>query len=124
MSLIVLIEDNLESANLAKKLLIKSGHEVHLAFDGETGIMTVLDIKPDVILMDLGLPDIDGQTVVAMLKQQLDTSKTAIVAFTAWPSDKAHDMAVAYGCNGVITKPINTRFFVKQLESFLPKLDS
>ena len=116
---IVIIEDNPDSSRLAKKLLVKSGFTVHIADDGETGFEMVNNHQPDLVLMDLGLPDIDGQTVVAMLRQQADTEKTIILAFTAYPPATAREMAEAYGCDGVITKPIDTRTFVDQIRDYL-----
>jgi two-component system cell cycle response regulator DivK len=79
----------------------------------------VLRAQPDLVLIDLGLPDIDGQTIVAMLKQETELVKAPLIAFTAYPESTAHEMAKAYGCDGVITKPINTRTFADQVSAFL-----
>jgi CheY-like chemotaxis protein len=119
MTRIVVIEDNQQNARMAEKLLKHAGHEVVLAEDGETGLETVLEILPDLVLIDLGLPDVDGQTVVAMMRQQESLARTPIIAFTAWPEATAAEMAKAYGCDGVINKPIDTRKFATQVESFL-----
>lgn len=119
MALIIVIEDNLLSARMVAKLLQKSGHKVLVAEDGELGLMTVFENQPDLVLIDLGLPDIDGQTVVALIRQQPALAKIPLIAFTAWPPDTARNMALAYGCDGVITKPINTRTFVADVEAFL-----
>lgn len=119
MSLIVVIEDNADSARLVSKLLRNAGHKVLIADDGEMGLTTVFENYPDLVLIDLGLPDIDGQTVIALIRQQESTSQTPIIAFTAWPEDTAHSMAQAYGCDGVITKPIDTRNFIEQIESYI-----
>lgn len=118
-TVIVIIEDNPNSARLARKLLDRAGYETHIAEDGESGYDTVLDKKPDLVLVDLGLPDLDGQTVVALLRQQANMAQMRIIAFTAWPEDTAHEMAMAYGCDGVITKPIDTRTFVAEIEGYL-----
>jgi CheY-like chemotaxis protein len=119
MALIVVIEDNSASARLAAKVLKRAGHEVLLADDGEMGLMTVLGNLPDLVLVDLGLPDIDGQTVVALLRQQEHLKAVPIIAFTAWPEHAAHEMAQAYRCDGVILKPMDTRTFGQQVEHFL-----
>lgn len=119
MSRIVIIEDNPQSARMAAKLLTHAGHTVIVAEDGEGGLTTVFENSPDLILIDLGLPDIDGQTVIAFLRQQPILDRTPIIAFTAWPEDTAHNMARAYGCDGVITKPIDTRTFAQQVKAFL-----
>ncbi len=122
MSLIVVIEDNAQNARMAAKLLGNAGHKVMIAEDGENGLTTVFENNPDLVLIDLGLPDIDGQTVIALIRQQPALQTVPIIAFTAWPEDTAHSMAKAYGCDGVITKPINTRAFAGQVGSYLEKI--
>jgi two-component system cell cycle response regulator DivK len=119
MSHIVIIEDNQQNARLASKLLNHAGHAVTVAEDGEGGLNTVMAIRPELVLVDLGLPDVDGQTLVAMMRQQPDLSTMAIIAFTAWPENTAFEMARAYGCDGVITKPLDTRAFASQVAAYL-----
>ena len=119
MSVIAVIEDNYDNARLVAKLLRAQGHDVLLAEDGESGLMMVFENQPDLILVDLGLPDIDGQMVVAMIREQAALEKSPIIAFTAWPESTAKDMAQAYGCDGVITKPIDTRAFAGQVSAYL-----
>jgi len=121
MSKILIIEDNPDSARLAQKLLVRANHEVLIAVEGEAGYEMALAHSPDVILMDLGLPDLDGQTVVGLLRQHPSTATTPIIAFTAWPQDTAEQMAAAYGCNGVILKPFDTHSFADQVERFIVK---
>ena len=121
MTSVVLIEDNEQNARLAQKLLKHAGYEVHLAPDGETGLELLQDVVSDLVLVDLGLPDMDGQTVVALLSQQPSLADVPIIAFTAWPEATAGQMALAYGCHGVITKPVNTRTFVDQIAAFIAK---
>lgn len=119
MALIVIIEDNYENARMAKKLLTHAGHEIMVAEDGEDGLTTVFEVQPDLVLIDLGLPDIDGQTVIGLIRQQSNLNAIPLIAFTAWPQHTAHDMAKAYGCDGVITKPIDTRAFAGQIDDFM-----
>lgn len=119
MSRILVIEDTPESARLAEKLLMAAGHEVTLAATGEEGFMQAAGLRPDLILVDLGLPDLDGQTVVSIIRRRLKLERTPIVAFTAWPLERAEPMAKAYGCDGVISKPIDTRAFADQVTRYL-----
>ncbi|MEZ4672323.1 MAG: response regulator [Anaerolineae bacterium] len=119
MSRIVMIEDNPNNARLAEKLLKHAGHEVVVKDNGEEGLEAVVSSLPDLVLMDLGLPDVDGQTIVALIRQRPETKDLRIVAFTAWPEDKAQQMAKAYGCQGVINKPIDTRRFAEQVNAYL-----
>lgn len=124
MASIVVIEDNVQNARMVDKLLRRVGHNVILAEDGESGLTTVFETVPDLVLIDLGLPDIDGQTVIGLIKQQATLKDIVVIAFTAWPPEEAHDMATRYGCDGVITKPIQTRLFADQISAFLPKIDA
>jgi two-component system cell cycle response regulator DivK len=124
MAFIVVIEDNADNARMAAKLLRHAGHEVTVAEDGEMGLTTIFGQRPDgqrpdLVLLDLGLPDIDGQTVIGLVRQQAELRALRFIAFTAWPEDTAHNMARAYGCDGVITKPINTRTFAQQVADYL-----
>lgn len=119
MALIVVIEDNVQNARMVDKLLRRAGYEVVIAEDGEMGLTTVFENEPDLILIDLGLPDIDGQTVIGLVKQQPRFNHVPVIAFTAWPPEEARDMAKRYGCDGVITKPINTRTFAEKIAAFL-----
>ena|SRR5258708_6306357 len=123
MANIALIEDNAQNARLVVKLLTKAGHSVNNAATGEAGLNAIFEKTPDLILIDLGLPDIDGQTVIGLVRQQPSLAATPLIAFTAWPQDSAVTMAKAYGCDGVIIKPINTRTFVAQVNAFLPKVE-
>jgi two-component system cell cycle response regulator DivK len=119
MTRIVIIEDNPQNARMADKLLRNAGHEVAVAEDGATGLEAVMHYQPELVLVDLGLPDIDGQTIVAVMRQQPELDGMAIIAFTAWPQETAQEMARAYGCDGVIIKPIDTRAFAAQVSDYL-----
>ena len=119
MANIVVIEDDVQTARMVQRLLRKKGHTVDTLATGEEGLSKILSMVPDLILFDLGLPDIDGQTVIAVIRQQLALTLTPVIAFTAWAPATAREMAIAYGCNGVITKPIDTRAFANQIEDFL-----
>lgn len=118
MSLIVLIEDNLDNSRLAARLLA-SQHEVLIENEGEAGLSLVFDTHPDLVLVDLGLPDVDGQAIIGMIRQTQALSQTRVVAFTAYPEEVANEIARVYGCDGIINKPINTRYFLTQVNAFL-----
>ena len=120
MAHIIVVEDNAQSARLVEKLLRRNGHHVESYSTGEEGLTRVFEAAPDVVLIDLGLPDIDGQTVIALIHQQPSLAATKLIAFTAWPQETARSIAAAYGCDGVITKPINTRTFPQVVESYCP----
>jgi two-component system cell cycle response regulator DivK len=119
MSQILLIEDNKQSARIVSKVLGKHGFTVQVAETGEAGLISAMEASPDLILIDLGLPDIDGQTVISIMRQQNTLDKVPLVAFTAWPQDTARDMAMAYGCDGVISKPVDTATLIRQINEYL-----
>jgi CheY-like chemotaxis protein len=116
---VIVIEDNKQNARLVLKLLKHAGHSVELATTGEEGIMAAYEGNPDVVILDMGLPDIDGQTVVSLLRQKPHLQNVPVRAFTAWPEDTAHEMVKAYGFQGIITKPIDTFQFVKQINEYI-----
>lgn len=118
MAHIILIEDNPQTSRMVSRLLTKRRHSIETFATGEEGLLRS-ESTPDLILIDLGLPDVDGQTVIGIIRQQLAFSTIPVIAFTSWPIDTAQRMTAAYGCDGIITKPIDTRRFVNQIEEFL-----
>ncbi len=119
MKTILLIEDNADSARLVIRVLKPHGYRMLHAFDGESGLQMAVEEKPDLILVDLGLPDLDGQTVVALIRGMPDLGRVPLVAVTAWPPDTAEQMIKAYGCDGYISKPISPRTFPSQIAAYL-----
>ncbi len=119
MKTILQIEDTLANRILVERVLAPHNYRLLHAEDGESGITIAIDEIPDLILLDMGLPDVDGQTVVTLLKQLPDLDKVPIVAITAWPEDKAFEMAKRYGCDGCIVKPINVKTFPDQIKQYL-----
>ncbi|WP_420631220.1 response regulator [Candidatus Leptofilum sp.] len=113
------IEDNHANRLLVERVLEPHNYRLLHAADGETGVTMAIEETPDLILVDMGLPDVDGQTVVILLKQIPEMKDIPIVAITAWPEDKALEMAQQYGCDGCITKPINVKSFPSQVAAFL-----
>jgi CheY-like chemotaxis protein len=116
---ILLIEDNPNNARLMCRVLERHNFTVLHAEDGETGLQMAFAHRPDLILLDLGLPDVDGQSVAGMLKQPDSLPDTPLVVVTAWPAETARAMVEAYGCEGYIPKPIDTREFPLQVASYL-----
>ncbi len=124
MKTILQIEDNHANRLLVERVLEPHNYSLLHAGDGETGIALAVDAKPDLILIDMGLPDVDGQTVVTLLKQIPEMKNIPIVAITAWPADKALEMAQQYGCDGCITKPINVKQFPEQIAAYFCASDN
>ncbi len=122
MTLVLLMEDDPYEAQMVKRVLEHHGYDVRHAPDGESGLQLALEGQPDIILLDLGLPDLDGQTVAALLRSMPHLAQVPVVAVTAWPPDTARQMAKAYGCNGFISKPISLREFPSQIAAYLNPL--
>lgn len=119
MAKIIIIEDIADSANLAKKILSKSGHQACIANNGEEAIQFIAADKFDLVLLDLGLPDVDGQTLLGMLRRSYGMDSTPIIVCTAWPPDAAKKMAEAYGFDGYLSKPYRVNDLLNILQSFL-----
>ena len=94
MATILHIEDNLANKILVERVLEAHSHKIIHAADGKSGIKLALESSPELILIDMGLPDIDGQTVVTQLKQVAALKDVPMVAITAWPAEKAYETAV------------------------------
>jgi CheY-like chemotaxis protein len=119
MATILHIEDFKANQLLIERILTPRGHEILCADDGESGIQAAIDYVPDLILIDMGLPDMDGQTVVTLLKQLSFLKDTPIVAITAWPAEKAFEIAARYELAGCILKPIDIKTFPDLIDQFL-----
>ena len=105
----MLIVDDVEDTRTTVKLLLEyKGHEVQTAADGQEAIAVALQQVPDVVLMDLSMPVMDGLAATRVLRQIPVTSQVPIVAVSAYVRDKAWcDRAIEAGCNGCVPKPID-----------------
>lgn len=120
MKKILIVEDVPDNAELACKILTSRGYDVIHAINAETGYQFALKHRPDLILLDLGLPDYDGLTLASQLREQPEFEHLPIIAFTAWPLETARTMAESYGCTGFIGKPIvRVNEFIAQIDSYL-----
>lgn len=115
----LLIEDNEQNRYLVTFLLTQRGHEVVPAESGPIGIETAGRIHPDLILLDIQLPGMDGYAVARALKSDPALQAVPIVAVTSYAMLGDREQALAAGCNGYIEKPINPRTFVASVECFL-----
>ena len=120
MTTILVIEDIFDNAELVRKALTPRNYKVIHALDAETGLQMALNEAPDLILLDLGLPEYDGQTLAGWLRAEVKLNDTPIIAFTAWPHETARKMVESYGCNGYISKPIvSIKAFADQIAAYL-----
>jgi DNA-binding response OmpR family regulator len=117
---ILVVDDNAEHLELVRRTLTARGYRVFLAADAESGLQLAIEQRPDVLVIDLGLPDVDGQTLIGRLKHMAAFVDTPIIACTAWPEETARSMVEIYGCDGYISKPIRTADFAERIASYLP----
>ena len=118
---ILLIEDNENNRYLTTFILEKRGHTVVLAEDGQTGIALAREIKPDLILLDIQLPQMDGYAVARALTQSDDLAHIPIVAVTSYAMVGDRERVLESGCVGYLEKPINPATFVADIEQYLPQ---
>ena len=116
---ILVVEDNALNMKLVKSLLRIGKHEMLEAPDAETGISLARDKRPDLILMDIQLPGMDGLTATRIIKEDPSVKDIPIVAFTSFAMEGDEEKAMEVGCAGYITKPLNTQNFLKTVESYL-----
>ncbi len=116
-----MIEDNPNNAMLVKRILEAQADDISIAhaWTGESGLQMAIEKHPDLILLDLGLPDIDGQTIAAFIRRIPELEHVPMIAVTAWPQETAMEMVRAYGCDDYIGKPIDSRKFVDMVQSYL-----
>ena len=93
--LVLLIEDNADNARLVQRVLANSRFRLMHARDGESGQRMAMDYRPDLILLDLGLPDIEGQRVAVAIRQAPELRGVKLVAVTAWPEETGREMVRA-----------------------------
>lgn len=118
-SYILMIEDNEQNRYLATFLLKQHGYEIVSAYDGPTGIELAKDMTPDLILLDIQLPGMDGYSVARALREIEALDTTPIVAVTSYAMVGDREKALDSGCNGYIEKPINPDTFVSEIARFL-----
>jgi two-component system cell cycle response regulator DivK len=120
MTKILLVEDIPDNVELVRRALSGCDYEIIHAPDAETGLSLALEHIPNLILLDLGLPDYDGQTLAGWLRAEPVLDSTPIVAVTAWPEETAKKMVESYGFDGYICKPIvKVGEFVAKIDSYL-----
>jgi two-component system cell cycle response regulator DivK len=116
---ILYIEDNEQNIYLVTFLLKTKGYNVLQAREGQEGINIAFRVKPDLILLDIQLPTMDGYTVARLVRENPDLKRTPIVALTSYAMPGDREKALASGCTGYLEKPINPDTFLTQIAGFL-----
>lgn len=106
---ILIVEDNKNNASLLRDILSFHGYEIAEASDGNLGVALARELMPDLILMDIQMPGMDGMTAGGILKGDPATSRLKIIALTSFAMRGDRDKFLAAGFDGYLSKPINTR---------------
>lgn len=117
---VLLIEDNFQNRYLTTFLLEHRGYEVIQAETGQQGLVLASQVLPDVILLDIQLPGIDGFSVAASLKSTPHVKQIPIIAVTSYAMTGDREKCLAAGVEGYIEKPIDPETFVDEVKAFLP----
>lgn len=119
MAKILYIEDIQDNITLVEKIVTSRGHEFQSATNAEQGLELAFTSKPDLILLDLGLPDADGQTLSVWLRGDPYFHSIPIIVLTAWPEEVVRQTVNAYNLNGYLCKPFSLADLVKLIDSVL-----
>jgi len=121
MSRLLIVEDNEMNRDMLMRRLQRRGYEVHTAIDGAEGVMLAFTLQPDLILMDLSLPVMDGWEATRRIRAEPCTRAIPVIALTAHALTSDHTEALQAGCNDVDTKPIELERLINKIEALLPK---
>lgn len=116
---ILLVDDNVDGANSLAKLLEMSGHDVHIAYDGPTAIQAAVSASPDIVLLDIGLPGMDGYEVAQHLRQQPGLKDLPLVAVSGYAREEDRLRSQQAGFNHHLVKPLDPQTLPALLDSLL-----
>ena len=118
---VLVVDDQTQNLELMTYLLQAFGHETFSAGDGEAGVAAVAQVRPDVVVMDLQMPKMDGFEAAAVLKADPELRAIPLVAVTAYAMVGDREKVMAAGFDGYITKPIDPETFVRDVEAHLAR---
>jgi len=119
MSTILLVEDNEMNRDMLTRRLEKHGHTVHVAVDGVDGCDMAGTVSPDIILMDMSLPRMDGWEATRKLKVDDETQHIPIIGLSAHAMSSDREKAMASGCDDYDTKPVDIKRLLGKIESII-----
>jgi len=124
MAKILLVEDNEMNRDMVSRRLVRAGYEVSIAEDGARGVAMAMSARPDLILMDMSLPVLDGWEATRRIKATAELSKIPIIALTAHAMATDRDKALKAGCDEYDTKPIELERLLGKIRTLLEAANS
>ena len=118
---ILYVEDNLENRILVRRILMSEDYEVLEAVNAAEALNILKKVRPDLILMDINMPDMDGYTLTARIKSTPGFERTPILALTANVMRGDKEKTLEAGCDGYIQKPLDIDQLIREVERFLPR---
>lgn len=119
MSKILLVEDNEDNRDMLSRRLERKGFTVTLAVDGQDGVDKARSEIPDIILMDMSLPVMDGWEATKVLKDDPDTAQIPVIALTAHAMSSDREKAIEAGCNDYDTKPVDLQRLLNKISDLI-----
>ncbi|MCS6960292.1 MAG: response regulator [Pseudanabaenaceae cyanobacterium SKYGB_i_bin29] len=121
MAKILLVEDNEMNRDMLSRRLQRKGYEVVIAGDGQEGVTIARQVQPDLIIMDMSLPVMDGWTATSILKQDPGTRNIPIIGFSAHAMVGDRERGIKAGCDDYDTKPVEFNRLLGKIEALLSR---
>jgi CheY-like chemotaxis protein len=119
MARILLVEDNEMNRDMLSRRLLRRGYEITMAVDGEAGIASAIETRPDLILMDISLPGMDGWEATTVLRSRVETASIPIIALSAHAMEMDRQRSLEVGCNDFDTKPVDLARLLVKIDALL-----
>ncbi len=121
---ILVVEDNRDAAESLRMLLEFSGYEVTVARSGREALKAASDIRPQIVLCDIGLPEMDGFAVARMLRENRDTARSRLIAVTGYGAEDDRQKSLAAGFDAHLVKPVDPENLLRHLTAAAPRADA
>jgi CheY-like chemotaxis protein len=116
---VLIVEDNEMNRDMLSRRLQRKGYDIEIAEDGQAGVNAAIAGKPDIVLMDMSLPIMDGWEATRQLKANPDTQSIPVIALTAHAMAGDRQKALDAGCDDYDTKPVNLKSLLEKMETLL-----
>ena len=121
MKKVLIVEDNENNLYMMRFIVSKLGHEILEARDGLSGVQLAISEKPDLILMDIQLPVLDGYEATRRIREATETREIPVIAVTSYAMTGDREKALGAGCTSYVEKPIDPEAFIGELEKYLKR---